>query len=336
MNKTVLVTGASGFVGTNLCQSLIGRGYKVLALVRGDHNRELLEKMGAERVVCRITDTECIRAALKRADYVIDVLGKAWDWGDYESFAIPNITGVRNMLDESMRAGLKKFVHISTVAVHGFGNHIDTNEEGPYYPTNFPYCVTKYEGEKYVLAAYREHSFPVSVIRPANVYGENDTVTIVNMAEALQSRSVPFVDSGRRLTCPVYVGNLVDAIIAALEKDEAVGEVFIISDGLRITWREWTEKLCAALDVKPHWLSVPGWFARFIGTSMELFYKIFNAQEAPALTRYRTQQVSTNYHFSIGKAERVLGWKPRTGIDTAVGKTIEWYKNYRLKKDAGH
>jgi nucleoside-diphosphate-sugar epimerase len=331
MNKTVLVTGASGFVGTNLCRTLIGQGYKVLALVRGDHNREMLEEMGAERIVCQITDTECIRAALKRADYVIDVMGRAWDWGTYESFVVPNIIGVKNILDESMRAGIKKFVHISTVAVHGFGNHIDTDEEGPYFPTEFPYCLTKHEGEKCVLNAYKEHSFPVSVIRPANVYGENDTVTILNMADALRTRSLPHVDSGRRLTCPVYVGNLVDAIIAAMEKDEAVGEVFIISDGLRITWREWTEKLCAALEVKPHWLSVPGAIARFIGSSMELLYRLANSQEGPPLTRYRTQQVSSNYHFSIEKAKNVLGWKPETGIDAAVERTIEWYKKERSK-----
>ncbi|OHD55558.1 MAG: hypothetical protein A2Y33_05485 [Spirochaetes bacterium GWF1_51_8] len=331
MQKTVLVSGSSGFVGTNLCRRLIDRDYKVIALVRGDHHKQMLEEMGATRVVCQITDTDCLRDALKKADYVIDVIGKASDWGNYNSFLIPNVLGVKNLLEESMRADIKKFVHISSVAIHGFGNHVDTTEEGPFYKLDFPYCVTKREGENLVLDAYRKHSFPVTSIRPCNVYGVNDMGVIFKIAHALMNRSVPHVDGGKWLTSPVYVGNLADAIILAMEKDEAVGEAFIISDGLRITWREWDLKLCQALGVKGPWFSVPGFLARFIGASLEFFAKLFGSDNPPPFTRYRARQVCSNYHFSVEKAKRVLGWKPETDIDTAVEKTIKWFKEEYLR-----
>lgn len=331
MTGKVLVTGANGFVGINLCRKLIERGYKVKAFVMDDVNWDILDKMQVEFAPGNLMHQISIVEGLKDVDYVINVAGKASDWGTYDSFVIPNIKGVENMISYSMQANIKKFVHISSVAIHGFGNHVNTTEDGPFYKTNFPYCLTKKKGEEIALAAYREHSFPVTAIRPCNVFGENDTTTISKMAPALENRQLPYVDGGKWLTCPVYVGNLSDAIIAAMENDAAVGEAFIISDGLWITWKEWTKKLCDALNVKEHWFSAPGFIARALGSTFEFIYKFFDSPTPPPFTRYRTQQVSTNYHFSIEKAKRLLGWKPEVDIDTAVERSISWYLDFKRK-----
>jgi nucleoside-diphosphate-sugar epimerase len=328
MTNLVLVTGATGFVGSNLCADLVKRGYKVRALVRNKKKLYMLEGVDTEIAWGSLEQPESLEAACKGVDYIINVAALASDWGKYKDFYIPNVKGVEYLLNFSLKENIKRFVHISSIAIHGFGNHIDTTEDGPFFPTKFPYCVTKMESEKLLFDYYKRHKLPVTAIRPGNIFGEKDTLTFAPIAAALEKRQLPYVDGGKWLTCPVSVYNLNDAIIAAMENDKAIGESFIITDGLKITWKEWSRKLCGGLCVieSPH--SYPGWFARFLGASMEGIYKLFRAKCPPPLTRYRTQQVSSNYHFSIEKAKRLLGWYPRVDIDDAIMRTVEWYREH--------
>lgn len=333
MSKTVLVTGATGFVGSNLCEELIKRGYKVRALARNKNKLFMLDGIKAEIVWGTLSDPDALAAAAKGVDYIINVAGKASDWGSYDSFVVPNITGVQYLLDIAFKENIKRFVHISSVAIHGFGNHIDTTEDGPFFKTDFPYCITKHQGEELVLDYYKKHSLPVTTIRPANVYGERDLTTFLKMGSALEARQMPYIDHGKWLTCPVSVYNLDDAIITTMENDAAIGEAFLITDGLKITMREWIAHLTNALGVKEHYLSVPGWLARFLGVSMEAVYKLFRAKNRPPITRYITQQGSSNYHFSVEKAKRVLGWKPVMDLETAVEKTVRWYFDHKERTE---
>jgi nucleoside-diphosphate-sugar epimerase len=101
---------------------------------------------------------------------------------------------------------------------------------------------------------------------------------------------------------------------------------------LRITWKEYTKKLCDALGVKESPFSIAEPIARMAGAAMEDLFKILHTKNPPPITRYRTLQVSNHYHFSVEKAKRVLGWEPRTDIDTAIRRTIDWYDEFNGKK----
>ncbi len=328
MQQTVLVTGANGFVGSILAQELKARGYRIRGMVRSTSNLCFIENSGIHCCIGDLSDETCLPGAVEGIDFVVNVGGKSSDWGDYDSFYRANTQGVINLIEASMKAKVKRFVQISSVAVHGIGRHVDTTEEGPFYPNDFPYCITKKLGEEKAFEYWRKHSFPVTAIRPGNVFGENDRTTILQLAEALRNRSLPYVAHGQYLTCPTYITNLTDAIIAAMEKDEAVGESFLITDGLKITWKEYTQKLCNALGVKENHFSVPAKLARLTGAAMEELYKLLHAKNPPPLTRYRTLQVSNHYHFSVEKARRLLGWSPKTDIDTAIERTIKWYDEF--------
>lgn len=324
----VLVTGSNGFVGSVLSRELTIRGYEVTGMVRATSDLCFIDDTGIKTCTGDLTDPECLKEHVKGMDYVINVSGKSSDWGPYDIFHKVNTQGVVNIIEACMEADVKRFVQISSVAIHGLGRHVDTTEDGPFYDTHIPYCVTKKLGEEKAFEYYKKHSYPVTAIRPGNVFGENDRTTILQLAEVLQKRKMPYVGGGKYLTCPTYITNLTDAIILAMEKDEAVGEAFLITDGMKITWKEYTQKLCDALGVKEHWLSVPGWLARFMGISMESLFKMIGSKTPPPLTVYRTKQVSNHYHFNVDKAERLLGWKPKTDVNTGIQRAVKWYLEF--------
>jgi nucleoside-diphosphate-sugar epimerase len=143
----------------------------------------------------------------------------------------------------------------------------------------------------------------------------------------MHSNKIAFIDKGKRKTCPTYIENLIDAIIIASNKDEAINEDFIITDGLDITWKEFTDKFADELGLKRPKLSVPFKFAYIIGSILEFIYKSFKIKKAPLITRYRVSNGGLDYTFSIVKAKKILGYQPKVDFETSVKRTVDWYKN---------
>lgn len=333
MSEKILVTGANGFVGSKLTEFLIQKGYEVRGVVRASSDLRFLEGIPFEKAVGNFTDPSFMQEAMKKIDRVVHVGGKSSDWGSYESFYEANVRGTEVVLQAAMNEGVKRYVQISSVAIHGTGNHIGTREEGPFYKSKFPYSVTKKLGEERVMSAFKESGFPVSVIRPGNVYGEKDRTTILPLAEVLLKRGMPYVSRGKYLTCPVYIDNLCDAIFLAMNKKTAVGEAFLVTDGLKVSFREYTESLCDALGAPYPNLSLPRSLALLGGFLAETLWKAFGAKNPPAITRYRATQVSHHYDFSIEKARRILGFEPKVALCDAMACTARWYlkDGFRLK-----
>ena len=170
---------------------------------------------------------------------------------------------------------------------------------------------SKKAAEEYILAGNSDR-IKTTIIRPGNVYGPGDTTTFFRIFEAIERGIMGYIDGGNFLTCPVYIDDLVDAVIAAYEKPESAGKVFNITGGEKVTWRQLMEYSARLLDKKPPGLSLPAPVARFIARLLEMVFTIVRSRTGPPLTLYRVDHIAHNYHFSIDRAKQVLGFVPKT------------------------
>ncbi len=319
------VTGANGFIGSNLVRRLLHEGFTVRGLVRPTSDLSFLEGVRLDLRRGTLDDEEVLLAGCRGADVVFHVAGLASDWGPYRRFHRTNVLGTAHMLRAARAARVPRFVHVSSAAVHGFSGYRDLTEEAPLPPSPFPYVETKRRGEALVRAAARR-GLPAVIVRPGNVYGPRDRVTSRTLLALLESGWMGVLDGGRRLTCPTYVENLVDALLLAARTGTPPGRAYLVTDGLHITWAEWLAALARALGCRGPRFSLPTPLAARIAAALEAVFLAAGARTPPPLTRYRVGNGGTDYHFSIERACRELRWEPRVGLEAACRATAGWYR----------
>lgn len=327
-SRTILVTGASGFIGGHLCAALAARGDRVRALYRRAKPPAglvaLAEGPGSkvELFNADLGDAARMAEAVAGADAVIHVAALASDWGPYELFKRQNYDATERLLAAAEEAGAKAFVYFSSAVVSGFGPHVDSTEEGPCYPLKYPYQITKRLAEGLVLRRNRS-GFKTVAIRPCNVYGPGDTTSTYKMYEAILTGVFGYVGSGKALTCPVYIDDLCAGTLAALDRDEAAGEAIILTDGDKVSWRDYAEAMFAAIGSRRRPARMPAPLAFAAARAMTAAALLVRSRSAPPLTLYRIEQASQDYHFSNAKARRLLGFEPTIFFREGLRLTAE-------------
>ncbi len=330
-----LISGVNGFIGSHVAERLLKAGHRVRGLVRKTSDLEFISGLDIELFIGDIADPGSLEKPLHGVDVVVHVAGLASDWGQYELFFAVNVIGTQNIAEAAARNGVNRFVHISTAAVHGFRGHRNIDEAFPFADTPFPYCETKQIIEEWLFDFARTTDMEVTAIRPGNVFGPRDRTFIEKYLDALTAGKIAYIDGGKHWTCPVYVDNLVDGIIRACFEPAAAGEAFLITDGLEITWKDFTGRFAGLLGVKGPRLSVPYRVAYSLAFFLEAAYRLFRVSTPPLLTRYRISNGGRDYHFSIEKAKRILHYEPSVGLDEAVQRTVNWYLERKKKHRAG-
>jgi nucleoside-diphosphate-sugar epimerase len=327
----ILVTGANGFIGSHVAARLARERHEVLALVRPTSSTALLE--GVEACVVRgdVTDRASLDAAARNVDAVVHVAGFASDWGPWARFHAVNVEGTKNVAEAAAAAGAKRLVHVSSAVLHGLRGYRGADETAPIAKSGFPYNESKRLAEAWLFEFAKTTPLEVVAVRPGNVFGPKDHTFLGPYMDVLVAGKGGYVSGGRSFTCPAYVENLADAIERATFVPEANGEAFLVTDGHDVDWRTFTERLADLLGVKRPRLSVPLWLGYPLAGSMEGFFKLVRAKNPPLLTRYRILNGGRDYHFSIAKAKRVLGWTPRVGLDDALARSVAWYRAARAR-----
>jgi len=245
----ILVTGANGFIGSHVVERLLRDGRKVRGLVRASSDLTFLEGVDVELARGDITNRASLDAPMRGVEVAVHVAGFVSDWDPRAECRSVNVHGTRNVIEAARAAGVRRLVHISTAALHGFPGARTQDESSPMPETSFAYCESKKQAERDVFASGLE----ATAIRPGNVFGPRDHTFIDKYAQALEQGKCGYVGGGRSWTCPAYVENLADAIALACFEPAAVGEAFLVTDGLDIDWRTFTENLADELGVKRPW-----------------------------------------------------------------------------------
>jgi nucleoside-diphosphate-sugar epimerase len=333
--ERILVTGASGFIGSHLCASLAARGDSVRALYRRRQApRPLLDLAsargapsggtGVELFNADLGDPERVREAVVGVDAVVHAAALASDWGSLELFIKANYDATVLLLEAAREAGARSFVYFSSAVVHGFGPHVDTTERGPYYPLKYPYQITKMMTEEYVLAQ-NAPGFRTTAIRPCNVYGPGDSTSTYRMYDAITDGVFGYIGRGSALTCPVYIDDLCAGTLAALDSPAAGGQAILLTDGMKVAWKDYVDVMFAAVGSRKRPTRLAKGLAYATALAMTAAARALRSREAPPLTMYRVEQGSQDYHFSNAKARELLGFEPKVFYQEGLALTARAY-----------
>ena len=326
----VLITGASGFVGSSLARRLSGEGRRVRCLVRADSDTSALAGLPVELVLGALGDPASLRRAAAGAEHVVHCAAMVSDWGTVAEIRAANVAGTRNVLDAATAAGARRLVHISTTDVYGHPGGGALGEEAR--PAGFAnwYAQTKLEAEQEVRRTAAAAPLETVVLRPATVYGPGSKELVAEIAAAIRARHMLLVDRGRADAGLLYVENLLDAVQLALGHPRAGGETFNLSDELDVSWARFTNDIAAGLGAPPVRLSVPYPAAFALGLSLESGYRLARRATglrlAPLLSRQAVQVLGRDQRFSARRARELLGWEPRVGYSEGMRATLDWLR----------
>ncbi len=310
-----LITGANGFVGKALCAELLRRGETVTAAVRAPSSVVDVEPI----VVGAIDGATDWRVALCDVDVVIHLAARVHVMKDdaadpLTAFLNVNLHGTENLARQAAQAGVKRFVYVSSIKVNGEG----TTGNSPYSESDQPnpqdpYGVSKWRAEQALQRIAQESGLEVVVVRPPLIYGTGVKGNFISLMNAIDS-GIPLPLAGAKiLRSLLYVGNLVDALIACAQLPEAAGQTYLLSDGEDVSTAMLVEKIAAAL-----------------GKKCRSFYFPPSVVRAAAAIFGRSAQVDRLFgslQVSNQKIRNELGWHPPFTLEQGLRATADWYNH---------
>lgn len=320
---TVLVTGASGFIGSHLVSRCIHEKFKVKALIRkGNSAIAEFQKQGVEVLEGDIRDFESVRKAVSRSDIVFHAAALTSDWGSMKDFTDINIGGTRNICEAVLEYKTNRMVYVSSFETFNHSELDRIDERTPFSPRNHPYSDTKIAGTE-TVREYIAKGIKASVVYPVWVYGPGDRTLLPNMAEILRNNLFFYWKRNARMSM-IYIDNLVDLLMLAATSPEAAGEEFLACDGVEMTFEEFCERLASGINANAPSAYLPYEFVYMLAGAMETVYSIMNLPKRPMLTRQAVSLLASRALVDASKARKVLGWSPVVSQDEGFTRSIEW------------
>jgi nucleoside-diphosphate-sugar epimerase len=310
-SKTIFITGATGLVGSHAAEEALRRGHRVRALVRGSSDTRWLDAWGVDKVPGDLEDPDALRRGVAGADWVFNCAAKVGDWGTLEEFRKLNVAAFRHLLDAAADARVERFVHVSSLGVYEGRDHFGTDETTPPAANSLDaYTRSKVEAEELALSYVGQRGLALSIVRPGFIYGPRDRTVLPKLLHSLRTGRFAYFGSGDQALNCIYVKNLVHGIFLAAEVPEAVGQVFNLTDGQRVSKREFIGRVAELAGLRPPRRKIPLWLAWTLAILLERRARRLGAIEPPLVNKARYKFLGLNLDYSIARAERVLGYHP--------------------------
>ncbi|MGQ9619224.1 MAG: NAD-dependent epimerase/dehydratase family protein [Candidatus Aminicenantia bacterium] len=323
VNFRVFVTGGTGFIGAHLVNELIKEGFNVKILVRDKEKAKRLFGENVEYVEGDILNESLVWEAVKGTDLVFH-LASVINVGNIPEnyYHNVNVKGTENLLKASFKEGVKKFIFASSVNVYAPYSEEILNEESPCKPDEI-LGKTKLEAEKLLNKYFEEKGLHFVILRISRVYGPGD-FSLFKLFKQISSGFFLMIGKGKGLIQPVFVKDVVDALILSAKREDLSNETFIIAGEEILTKREFCEEVAVAMGKRISSIYVP------IPLALPFIHVIEKASlllgKDPFLSKRRARFFLTSQRFSIEKANRVLGFKPKVKIKEGIKITAEWYR----------
>jgi len=318
---SVLVTGASGFIGQHLTGRLLERG-TALRVVTRNPDRLPVEWLGRVDVVAgSLTNKGTIESVVKGASRVFHLAGETQD---EVCMRAVNTEVTRALVQATRAAGAKRFIHLSSVGVIGADQPGTVTEEAPCRPKN-EYERTKREGERAVLDFARSSSLDAVVVRPTIVFGEGvgrSRDSLLEWLKVVQQGRFVFIGE-QAVANYVYVGDVVEAMLRLSERPSVGGEIFHIADPAPM--RDFVRAMAHALGVAAPTRSVPIWAAYLAGASLEAAHRLLGMPVPLTLARVRA--LSSKTVFSGDKLRKEASIAFPFGYRAGLVRTVRWYQD---------
>ncbi len=323
---TVLVTGATGFLGTALVTELVKRGEEVRVLARDEQKARQQFGEAVTIITGEITDATEVERAVDGASIIYHLVGRLYHPSvPTELYRQTHVEGTRILLAACKgQSQLKRIVHCSTTGVHGATGTKPAAEDAPFAPTN-PYEATKLEAELLALQAYKEDGLPVSVARPGLVYGPGD-LHLLGFFASIKKGLFRVIDGGKALLHPIYIDDMTTAFLLCAEKPEAAGRSYNIAGERPVTIRELAAAIARAQGKTLPGGSIPLWLAN-LASDIFAITPGMQGERAP-LTRSRVAFLTHSRVYDISRARSELGFAPAVDLEEGMKRTAAWYRKH--------
>jgi nucleoside-diphosphate-sugar epimerase len=311
--KTVLITGANGFIGHALAVELIQQGFNVICAVR-----TVFHLQGAKTVIIpdlelpinwpeHLAGVDCVIHTAARVHVMDDDNVKAED-----AYYKANILATLNLAQAAAGKGVKRLIFLSSVKVNGentMPGKLFREDDAPNPQDN--YSISKYQAEEGLLTIARQTGMEIVIIRPPLVYGPGVKANFASMMNALQRKWLLPLGSINNKRSFIYLGNLVNLITCCISHPQAENQVFFGSDGYDVSISELLMACAEALGVKARLLPIP---QSFLNIGAKLLGKEMLAQ-----------RLCGSLQIDINKALHLLGWKPPISMTDGLKATAEYF-----------
>lgn len=305
----ILITGASGFVGKTLCQSLIETEHQIIALSRSTVASSNIKHFE----IAYFDGSTNLTDALNGVDVVIHLAGRAHVLNDktensYQKYAEVNIDATKKLALQAANCGAKRFIFISSIKVNG-----EATSTQPFNEANIPkpeddYGKTKYEAEKELRLIAANSKMEVVIIRPPLIYGKGVKANFKNLIKLCQTRLPLPLGAIHNKRSMVHVDNLVDFIIICISHPKAANEIFLISDDEDISTSTLIRAIRQSLGIPALLIPIPQRWCIFLLNSIG--------------KKSLATRLCGNLQADIRKAKTLLNWKPPYTFKQGIQKTI--------------
>lgn len=320
---SVLITGAAGYTGLALACHLLSGGVGVRALVRRPSQAEDLLKAGAEVLAGDVRDERTVRQAVDGVDQVYHLAAVFRRAGVPDSeYRTVHVDATRQLVECSAAAGVARFVHCSTVGVHGDVGGAPANEDAPLQPGDI-YQATKLEGEQAAIRTAERLGVPFTVVRPGPIYGPGERRLLKMIGGVAKGRFLLVGDGSPRFQM-VYIKDLVEGIRLAGESPAAVGRTYILTGDEAPTLKQLVGEIADVARVRaPRW-QVPVWPVYLAGALCETVCVPFGIE--PPIFRRRVKFFTSSRWFDTSRAREELGYRPRIRLREGLTRTLDSYR----------
>jgi nucleoside-diphosphate-sugar epimerase len=330
--ERVLITGANGFIGSNLCRHFIDASYEVYGLVRRTSDLRFLEGMPVSLVYADLSEPGPIDFPAGLG-CVIHAASLVLDTTSMEEAQRNIYDTTFNLLLQLSRQGitLKRFVYISTALVLGHRS-IGISEENPGRAARGirPYVSAKAMTEALLLQKFREKGLPVIILRPTDVYGPNDRTTSLRLLRGIEDGWPTIAGTGKHILSFCYVGNLAAACLLACRMRGSNGTAYTVTNGQDMTWRQLMSSFQARLGRKQRFF-VPVIAAYAIALVLQLLHAVIPSVTA-RVSYYPVSKVGRDTSYDISRTQRELGYQPEQDLERQLDSIVQWY---RAEKTSG-
>jgi len=327
MRKRILVTGASGFIGSKLSVELAKKGHSVIALVRSGSNLVNLNDADIEIAYGDVCDKDSLFRAIDGVDVVFHTAAMVSFWetkGKLENYHKVNVEGSKNVFDVCLKSGVEKVIFTSTLSSIGsYGKNDLTTEEHSFnlWDMSMEYERSKYNAE-FEAWRYCARGLPLVAVLPSAPVGPGDIKPTPSGQLLIDyvNRKIPaYIDGGANF---VHVDDVVRGHLLAMEKG-IVGERYLIG-GVNLSLLKLFKTFEKVTGIKRPKFKIPRWLAIGYAKCLELISNHITGT-SPVVTVPTTKFSSTHYYIDNEKSRIELGYEPIHSIESAVEEALDWF-----------
>jgi nucleoside-diphosphate-sugar epimerase len=330
----ILVTGGNGFVGRHLVLALLERGDSVRVLALPAEDASWLEERGIAVYRGDVRNAETLLAPMHGVEGVFHLAAMMDVWRPLQDYYAVNVTGTENVCRTALATGVRRLVHMSSSSVYGVGLGRPAHEGFPLAPFPDPYPVTKAEGDRLVQGMIFRDRLPAVIIRPDQIFGPGDHLHFGRTADRLRAGKGIIVGSGGNALPLVYLSDVVQALLLALDHERAPGQAYNITNDRPLTQQEYLRAIAGELGVEPPHRHVPYRALYAAGWAAERLARLKSSKQRPPITRLGVAFLGTDNRSVIDKARRELGYTPRVALREAVRLTAAWYRRPKVRSES--